>query len=154
MMKYKLPEYVFLLCLSGIMINIGNAFGYKVNVIESIPGILMLLGIILAGVIIHLVAPGKLKSFPIIGWITLVGVLLTMPASPFSAVIVAETSKINLLATATPVLAYAGISLGKDMTKLKQVGWKIAVVAILVFAGTFMGSAVVAHTVLKLQGLI
>lgn len=153
-MKYKLPDYIFLLCVSGIMINVGNALGYKINMVESIPGILILLGIILAGVAIHLAMPGKLKSFPIIGWITLVGVLLTVPGSPVSAVIVEQTSKINLLATATPVLAYAGISLGKDMAKLKQVGWKIAVVAILVFGGTFLGSAVVAHTVLKLQGLI
>ena len=105
MMKYKLPEYVFLLCLSGIMINIGNAFGYKVNVIESIPGILMLWGIILPGVIITLVSPASLNSFPIIAWITLVAVLLTRPASPFSAVTVAGTSKINLRATATPVRA-------------------------------------------------
>ncbi|MDL2259533.1 hypothetical protein LJB99_01465 [Deltaproteobacteria bacterium OttesenSCG-928-K17] len=153
-MKYKLPDYIFLLCVSGIMINIGNAVGYKINAVESIPGILILLGIILAGVLIHLAMPGKLKSFPIIGWITLVGVLLTVPGSPVSAYIVEQTSKINLLATATPVLAYAGISLGKDMAKLKQVGWKIALVAILVFGGTFLGSAVVAHTVLKLQGLI
>ncbi len=166
-MKYRLPEYVTILSISGIIIIIGNAINMFVRgdyssfsvipsgLIESIPGVLILLGIILAGVGLHLIMPeGPMKRFPIIGWITLVGVLLTIPQSPAAAQVVAYTGKVDLLVTATPVLAYAGISLGKDMDKLKQVGWKIAIVAFLVFGGTFLGSAVVGHTVLKMQGLI
>ncbi len=150
-MKYRLPEYVTILSISGIIIIIGNAINMFVRgdyssfsvipsgLIESIPGVLILLGIILAGVGLHLIMPeGPMKRFPIIGWITLVGVLLTIPQSPAAA----------------QVVAYTGISLGKDMDKLKQVGWKIAIVAFLVFGGTFLGSAVVGHTVLKMQGLI
>ncbi len=153
-MSYKLSDYVFLLAVSGIIINIGNSVGYNFGFMESLPGIAILFGIIMLGVLIHLVVPGKLKTFPIIGWITLIGVGLTLPWSPTAAYVVEQTSKVNLLTTATPVLAYAGISLGKDMASLKRVGWKIAVVAILVFGGTFLGSAVVADFVLRLQGII
>jgi len=154
-MKPKLPDYLFILSITGIIITIGNAAGGHFGFAGSIPGVLILFGIIMCGVMIHLLMPeGPMRRFPVVGWITLVGVILTIPQSPVAAAIVEYTGRINLLVTATPVLAYAGISLGKDMGKLKQVGWKIAVVSFLVFGGTFLGSAVVGHTVLKMQGII
>lgn len=150
----KIAEYILILCISGTIIVLGNSIGFDFSIMESIPGILILFGIVLTSVILHLMLPGSFKKFPIVGWITLVGVLVSMPASPVSEQVMEYTGRINLLTTATPVLAYAGISLGKDMGKLKKVGWKIAIVAIFVFAGTFLGSAIVAHTVLKIQGII
>ncbi len=150
----KLTDYIVILCIAGTIIVLGNAIGFDFSIAESIPGVLILLGIVLASVILHLILPGPFKKFPIVGWITLVGVLVSMPASPVAAQVIEYTGKINLLTTATPVLAYAGISLGKDMAKLKEVGWKIAIVAVFVLAGTFLGSAVVSHTVLKIQGII
>ncbi len=153
-MKYTLPEYIFLLAVSGCIICIGNAVGYDINITQSLPGMAILLAISCAGIILHMFSRGKFKKFPIIGWITLIGVLVSIPISPISAFVIEKTQHIELLSITTVVLAYVGISLGKDMVKLKQVGWKIAIVSLFVFGGTFLGSAVVAHVMLSVQGLI
>ena len=151
-MKLSFSESILVLAVSGVIFNIGNAVGAKVNFMESLPGLLILFGIVAAGLALGRLVP--IRNFPDIGWMTLVGILVSMPLFPYSPQVLEHTGKINLLATATPVLAYAGIALGKDMGLLRKVGWKIAIVSIFVFIGTFVGSAVIAHLVLKLQGLI
>lgn len=151
-MKLSFAESVLLLAISGIIINIGNTVGTPVNFMESVPGMLILFGVVVAGLGLGRLIP--IRNFPDIGWMTLVGIVISMPFFPYSPQVLEYTGKVNLLATATPVLAYAGIALGKDMGLLKNVGWKIAVVSIFVFIGTFVGSAVIAHLILKMQGII
>ena len=150
-MKVSFLDSIVVMIVTGIIIAIGNAVGYKVSVLGSIPGLVYLFLIILAGVAMTKIIPWKIPS---IAWVTLIGILVTVPAFPLSKTIVEATGKVNLLATATPVLAYAGIALGKDMATLREMGWKIVVVSIFVFVGTFVGSAVIAHVILKMQGLI
>ena len=58
------------------------------------------------------------------------------------------------MALATPVVAYAGISIGNSWADFAKLGWKTIVVGMVVLMGTYVGSAVVAHIVLKLQGII
>jgi len=58
------------------------------------------------------------------------------------------------LGTTTPILAFAGISVGNKLGEFKKLGWKVFVVAIFVFAGTFFGSAIVANIIMSLTGLI
>ena len=58
------------------------------------------------------------------------------------------------LGTTTPILAFAGLSVGNKIQKLKNLSWKVFIVAIAVFIGTFFGSAIVSHIILKLQGII
>jgi uncharacterized transporter YbjL len=46
-------------------------------------------------------------------------------------------------------MAYAGLALThREFSMFKQTGWKLVIVALLVFTGTFIGSAVVAHVML------
>ncbi|HIT03733.1 MAG TPA: DUF340 domain-containing protein, partial [Candidatus Caccocola faecipullorum] len=40
---------------------------------------------------------------------------------------------------------------GKDIDALKSQGWKIVVVGLFVFVGTFIGSAVIAEVVLRMM---
>jgi len=58
------------------------------------------------------------------------------------------------MALCTPILAYAGIAIGKDLDEFKKQGVTIVIVAILTFIGTFIGSAVIAQVVLKATGQI
>ena len=44
--------------------------------------------------------------------------------------------------------------MGKDLDSFKKNGLKIVIVAIFVFIGTYLASAVIAHLVLKLTGQI
>jgi len=64
------------------------------------------------------------------------------------------TNSVNFLGTTTPIPAFAGIAVGTQVDRLKQLSWKLVVIAFAVFLGTFFGSAVVAEIVLKIQGLI
>lgn len=79
-------------------------------------------------------------------WVSLVGVLLSVSYSPFSANINPLVAKIGLLPLATPVLAYAGLSLAKDLPILRALGWRIVVVSLLANAGAFLAGAVIAQT--------
>ena len=66
----------------------------------------------------------------------------------------AEVGKIGLLPLATPILAYAGVSIGKDWVEFKKIGWRGIIVAFLVMIGTYIGSAIIAQIILKAQGII
>ncbi|MGE4213496.1 MAG: hypothetical protein AB7E42_01800, partial [Anaerotignaceae bacterium] len=91
---------------------------------------------------------------PSIIWITVIAILLSVPSMPTSQYVVASTNKIALLATCTPVLAYAGVSMGKDWAEFKKIGWRGILIAGMVMFGTFFGSAVIAQIILKVQGII
>ena len=64
-MKLSFLESVLVLAVSGIIINIGNAVGAKVNFMESVPGLLILFGIIVAGLVLGRLIP--IRNFPDIG---------------------------------------------------------------------------------------
>ncbi|MDK2784794.1 MAG: hypothetical protein PWQ41_1868 [Bacillota bacterium] len=139
-----------LIIVAGITL-VGNLIGFKVNPIEAIPGMLVLLGIVIAGLILAKLIPLKLPS---IVYISLIGIILTIPGFPGAAWFAAQANKVQFLALCTPVLAYAGIASGKDLDEFKKLGWRIVVVSIFVFIGTFVGSAAIAQVVLKLTGQI
>lgn len=80
--------------------------------------------------------------------------VLTIPGIPGSIYIVEYTEKVNLLALTTHVLAYAGISTGNSWLDFAKLGWKTIVVGIVVLIGTYLGSAVIAEIVLRIQGVI
>jgi hypothetical protein len=61
---------------------------------------------------------------------------------------------VNFLGTTTPILAFAGISVGNKIKKLGNLSWRVFIIAIAVFIGTYFGSAIIAHIVLKIQGII
>ena len=59
-----------------------------------------------------------------------------------------------MLPLCTPILAYAGISAGKDLDTFKEQGIAIVCTAILAFIGTYIGSAIIAQIILKLTNVI
>ena len=95
--------------------------------------------------------PLKLPAF---AYVSLIALILTMPYLPTSKFILKYTNQVNFLGTTTPILAYAGISIGLSITKLAKISWKLIVIACVVFIGTFFGSAIIAQIVLKIQGII
>ncbi len=119
-----------------------------VPVVDSLPGIAVLLGIIAGGVVIHKLIPWK--GLPAVAYITTLGCILTIPdLVPGSTWMAQATGKISFLGLCTPILAYAGLAIGKDMHLLKKQGWRIVVVGLVVFVGTFLGSAIIAEVVLR-----
>jgi len=54
----------------------------------------------------------------------------------------------------TPILAYAGVAIGKDLDAFAKTGWRIVVLSCSIFIGTYVGSAVIAQLILKAMGQI
>lgn len=142
-------KMMIVICL---MILVGQRIGFGFPVIDAIPGTIMMIVIVMLALIIKDLTP-KLK-FPAFAWATMIALILSMPFMPTSKVFLEYTNKIHFLGTTTPILAFAGISVGNKITELKQISWKIVIVAMTVFCGTFFGSAIIAQIILKLQGLI
>lgn len=115
--------------------------------LDAIPGLLVLLAIVAGGVFVHSMIPWK--GLPAVAYIVTLGCLVTVPGFPFAEQLTAWVNKINFIGLATLILAYAGLAVGKDLGVLKQQGWRIVLVGLFVFVGTFIGSAVIAEIVLR-----
>lgn len=150
--KTYLIQCVGALLISGFLGIIGNWVGYEhLMPLESIPGMLILIAISLVGIIL---SKFILKKFPAFLHVSIVGILMTLPWNPLSGVVVEYTSKIQLMAVVTPILAYAGLTVGRDWRAFTKLGWKAIVVGCLVIFGTFFWSALIAEVLLKVQGTI
>ena len=135
-----------------IMILIGQWIGYGIKPWQAIPGILLILVISQVSLIIKAALP-RIK-FPAFAWASLIALVLSMPFMPTANWFLAQTGQVNFLGTTTCILAFAGISVGAKINTLKKLSWKVFIIALFVFLGTFFGSAVIAQIVLKIQGLI
>ncbi|RST58568.1 hypothetical protein D5F11_017180 [Siminovitchia terrae] len=142
-------EKAKILSLIGVIAIIGNWVGYKVNPIEALPGIMLIVIITIIGLSLTSFLPIKI---PAVVWISLIALIATTPIFPGNGWIVEQTSKINFMAIATPILAYAGLSLGKDIDAFKKLGWRIVIVSLVVYTGTFLFASIFAEIVFRIQG--
>lgn len=147
----KLRDSVIVLFITAVLSIVGNFVGYKINMIEAIPGMLILVAMAVAGIVLAKVIPVKIPS---VAYIVTLATILTVPGVPGADIISAYVSKVNFLALCTPILAYAGIYTGKNLDALKKTGWRIFVLAVFVMIGTYIGSAIIADIILRLLGQI
>lgn len=157
--KDTVVQYIIIFVISASITMVGNCINTitdknpdtYVSVLEGIPGLLILLGIAFAGSILGMLIP----KIPAVIWITILGIILAMPYNTITGPVVAEqVGKLGLLSTSAPILAYAGVSIGKDWIEFKKIGLKGVLVALLVIVGTYVGSALVAQIILSIQGII
>ncbi|MGO1201487.1 MAG: hypothetical protein ACTMKY_16455 [Dermabacteraceae bacterium] len=122
----------------------------ELNVLDIVIGLVVLYGMCVLGLLLTKYVPLRLPS---VAWISLVAVVLTLPMLPWAGVIFPLVEGINFLALAVPPLAYAGFAISKlEIDVLKRSGWKILLVAIMVFLGTYVGSAAIAEITLQITG--
>ncbi|MCI8854409.1 MAG: hypothetical protein HFI31_03045 [Lachnospiraceae bacterium] len=157
--KETMVQYLLIFFIAAIMTMIGNCINTVtdknpdtfVSILDGIPGLLILMAIALVSSILGFLVP----KVPTIVWITIIGILLAMPYNTITGPVVAEqVGKLGLLPLCTPVLAYAGVSIGKDWVEFKRIGWRGILVALLVMVGTYLGSAIVAQIILSAQHII
>lgn len=148
----KILETIFLLILVAIIMAAGNSVGYHISFIESLGamGILVLISIV--GFAISKLP--LLRKLPVILWVSVVAAFASSPIFPWDNIVVTMTDKVSLLAVCTPVLAYAGLAIGKDLALFKEISWKIIPVSLAVFSGTFIFAALIAQLTLHLEGII
>ena len=136
--------------------------GAPVSIMEGLPGMVLILIISILGMalteaidkVVPKNAEGNPINLPDIAYISLLAIIVTIPGFPMAEFSYDAMNKIGLLPLCTPILAYAGISMGKDLNTFKQQGLKIVLVALLTFTGTYVGSAIIAEVVLRVTGVI
>ncbi len=148
----KLTQFVIVVCIAAILTAIGNIMDGKHVFSESLLGVAVLAGIATIGAVISSLPYAN--KFPMVFWVSLVGVIISLPGMPGQPWVIEKTSHITFLATTTPVLAYAGLSLGKDLGAFRRLSWRIIPVALAVTAGTLICATVLAQIMLHLEGLI
>lgn len=142
---------LFILCITAILTLVGNFIGPKINPLEALPGMIILVLIAFIGIALSKLIPVKIPS---VAYIVTIATILTIPGGPLAKLISTYTAKVNFLALCTPILAYAGIYTGKNIDSLKKTGWKILVLGLFVILGTYLGSAIIAQIILKSIGQI
>ena len=145
-------DWAMMLVIFSIITLTINCFSYKNPVVESVPGMLVLAGITFIGILLSKVIPAKI---PAMIYISLIALVISLPCfGDIAQFVYKSTSKIHTLGLCTVILAYSGVAIGKNWVEFRKMGWKGIVVTLLVILGTYLGSAVVAHFVLKGQGII
>lgn len=110
-------------------------------------GIFAILGIVIQRLMQN-VNIKLVRDFPILGWVSIVSLIFCI-MSPF---IVDAINAVDFLSITTPILTYAGISVADRLVDLRKVSWKVAITAIFVFMGTYLGSALLAQLGFFLTG--
>ncbi len=128
--------------LSGALALMGDWIARGANPLESIPGMLVMIGAVIVGVMLNRITGRKI---PAVCWVSLVAMFLTSPLFPWAAEMVTLTAKINFLALITPMLTFAGLSIAKDVPAFRRLGWRIVVVSFAANAGTFLGATMIAQ---------
>lgn len=90
MLLKNIQEWTLLLVIFGFTALIGNWAGYEIMPLAALPGMITLILICLAGFILRELIP---VNFPSIAYISLIGVLVSMPWMPGSEKIVEWTSR-------------------------------------------------------------
>ena len=146
------------LLISGVLASIANMiYDWRMGAEhihmpwEVFPALLYMFIIIILSCLAK-VLPFKV---PVILYVALITTLLSFPfAGWFATTMATEFAKIGLLPLCTPILAYAGISAGKDLDTFKEQGFAIVCTALLAFIGTYIGSAIIAQIILRMTGVI
>ena len=138
------------LALVSVLCWIVQFIAIDISVVDAVIGMVGLYLICLAGVALAKYVPFYLPS---VAWISLVGIVLTLPFVPGSDFVVSMTEQIDFLALTVPCLAYAGLAIARnEIEVVKTAGWKLLVVAVFVLFGTYLGSVVIADLVLRTTG--
>jgi hypothetical protein len=90
----------------------------------------------------------KIK-FPLLAWVSTLALIICLPQSPFYALLQKYLNQVDFLAITVPVLAFAGFAVADRLIELKNISYKIIIVAIFVFGGRILLSAMFAQLVLN-----
>lgn len=137
--------------ITAVLSLVGNFVGFKVSPLAALPGMLILLVLVAVGYWLSQVSPVKLPS---IAYISALAIIVSIPGVPGAEAVASYTNEVQFLALTTPILAYTGISIGKDLDTFRKQGVKIILVTLLAFVGTYIGSALIAEIILRLTGVI
>lgn len=121
---------------------------------QTFVGLLVLWAFAFLGILISdltkKIPVGFIRNFPVLGWVSLVSLIFCLISNFFVQVIGA----VDFLSITTPVLAFAGISVADHLVDLSKTSWRVAIVAVFVFIGIYLGCAIVSQIGLWMTGAI
>ena len=136
----EMRDITFILLVTAAFAWVANVVAYTPDLMKSS------IGCLVAKI------PG-LNKLPVVFWVSMVAVVISLPGFPGGATVLSYTKEVNFLAITTPLLAYAGLSLGKDLEAFKRLSWRIVPVALAVAAGSFLCATAMAELMLHLEGV-
>ena len=146
----SMRDWTISLLLTSVSTTLmANLIGSHVSIAESIPGVLILSAIAFVGIFLGKIIPLKI---PAIIYVVLTGLLVASPISPISQPVIEYTAKISFMAPITIVGTLAGI--GLNFKSFISQSWKMVIIALLVFTGTFITQAVFAQIFLNLTNAL
>lgn len=89
-----------------------------------------------------------LKSFPALGWVSIVSLIFCLMSDFF----VKAIGAVDFLSITTPVLAFAGVSVADSLGDLTKTSWKMLIVAVFVFVGGYLGRVLLAQLGIMISG--
>ncbi|WP_024820952.1 DUF3100 domain-containing protein [Arthrobacter sp. 31Y] len=141
----KLPLWLSLSVLT--VLGIGTAAvaakGLSVSILAGY-------GIMLALVLVSLLLAKITRKISAIVFITTIGAYVSSPWFFGSGVLNEAVKTVDFLSIATVMLTLAGLSLGKDIPLLRNIGWKIIPVGLVAITASFLLSTVIAEFALGL----
>ncbi|WP_314193845.1 DUF3100 domain-containing protein [uncultured Arthrobacter sp.] len=140
-----LPLWLSLSVLTVLGIGTASiaAKGFSLTIVA---GYAIMLALVLVSI-----ALGKLtKKISAIVYITTIGAYISSPWFFGAAALNGPIKSVDFLSIATVMLTLAGLSLGKDIPLLKNIGWKIIPVGLVAVTASFLLSTVIAEFALGL----
>ena len=110
-------EWIVLFVLSGLGIGLANLVGFQVGFMDSLPGILILLAISLAGVVVSKLIPLKL---PIVAYVSILGLLAASPICPAREFVIEGRSRSEM--EAEKRASWEEISIAEHVAMYEQQG--------------------------------
>jgi hypothetical protein len=139
--------HVLVWVMVGVIALTGNWITFKTAPdADVIGGLAIIITVVMAGYALYALTRSKVAA---IVWVSVIAMLLTFPDLPTAPTVAALTGKINFIALATPILAFAGLAIAKDVPAFRKLGWRIALVSLAANAGTFVCATVIAQVLLR-----
>ncbi|WP_180736107.1 DUF3100 domain-containing protein [Paraburkholderia sp. PGU19] len=110
--------------------------------LAGLPGMLIMLLAVVVGDALSTLTGRKI---PAVCWVSFAAMYATSPWCPWGAQLADLSARNDFLGVTTPMLAFAGLSIAKDLPAFRRLGWRIVLVSFVANAGTFLGATVVAQ---------
>jgi MFS family permease len=141
----KLPLWLSLSVLTVLGIGTASvaAKGFSLTIVGGY-------GIMLVLVLVSIALAKVTKKISAIVYITTIGAYISSPWFFGAEALTTVIKTVDFLSIATVMLTLAGLSLGKDIPLLKNIGWKIIPVGLVAITASFLLSTVIAEFALGL----
>ncbi|MER7081403.1 Protein of unknown function [Saccharopolyspora kobensis] len=138
----RLLSYV-IVGVAGLLVN---ALGTWSLAVEDAIGIAVLLVIVRVAIALGKLLPAIPSSVFVLG----IGTLLSAGFLPTGAWLTDLLPNLEVMLIGLPGLALIGLTLGRDVQALRQLSWKIVLVALLTYTSSFLAAAALGQSVLHL----